>query len=418
MSPTSSTPTLVQACLERRQRLMDELSEGLVLVRGAAASGVNENFRYLTGIAEPRGALLLAPEGARIHTGRRYPGRDYVKGRMARSILFLPSRDPLLARWGEDAAAVADDATPEANAVDAIFAASDFEEVLSRALLDVEILHVVRSGVPVLSGDPDADALFVDDLRRRFFGVTVNDATSLVHGMRRLKGPEEIVQMEQATLVTREAVEHVMRVARPGMREHELEGEVLRIYRSHNAGLAFETIVAAGANACLLHYTANSGRVMGGDLILLDTGAALAGYRADVTRTFPAGGRFTPRQREVYEVVLRAEQAVIDACRPGVKLEELHAIAWDVIDKAGFSAHFPHGTSHYLGLDTHDVGLMSEPLQAGAVITVEPGIYIADEGIGVRIEDDVLITGNGHRVLTEAIPKTLAAVEALTAGGR
>jgi Xaa-Pro aminopeptidase len=418
MSPTSSTPTLVQAYLERRQRLMDELSEGLVLVRGAAASGLNENFRYFTGIAEPRGALLLAPEGARIHTGRRYPGRDYVKGRMARSILFLPSRDPLLARWGEDAAAVAEDATPAAHAVDAIFAASDFNEVLSRALLDVDVLHVVRAGLPVMGGDADGDALFVEDLRRRFFGLTITDATSLVHGMRRLKGPEEIVQMEQAALVTREAVEHAMRVARPGMREHQLEGEVLRIYRSHNAGLAFETIVASGGNACLLHYTANSGPVGAGELVLLDTGAALAGYRADVTRTFPAGGRFSPRQREVYEVVLRAEQAVIDACRPGAKLEDLHAIAWDVIDRAGFSAYFPHGTSHYLGLDTHDVGQMSEPLQSGAVITVEPGIYIPEEGIGVRIEDDVLITGSGHRVLTEAIPRTVAAVEALTAGGR
>jgi Xaa-Pro aminopeptidase len=397
---------------------MAELPEGLVLVRGVAAAGVNDNFRYLTGIAEPRGALLLAPEGARIETGRRYPGRDYVKGRMARSILFLPSRDPLLAKWGEDAVAVADDATPAGHAVDAVLPSSDFAEVLGCALLDIEVLHVVRSCVPTLAGGPDPDALFVEDLRRRFFGLTVTDVTANVHAMRRLKGPEEIVQMEQAALVTREAVEHVMRVARPGMREHELEGEVLRIYRSHNAGLAFETIVAAGGNANLLHYTANSGRVGMGDLILLDTGASLAGYRADVTRTFPAGGRFTPRQREVYEVVLRAEQAVIEACRPGVKLEELHAAAWDVIDGAGFGAYFPHGTSHYLGLDTHDVGLVADPLEPGAVITVEPGIYLPDEGFGVRIEDDVLITGNGHRVLTEAIPKTVAAVEALTAGGR
>jgi Xaa-Pro aminopeptidase len=418
MTPIFSPTTLVQACLERRQRLMEELPEGLVLVRGAAPSGVNENFRYFTGLAEPQGALLLAPEGARIGTGRRHPGRDYVKGKQVRAILFLPSRDPLLAKWGEDATAVADDTTPQAHAVDAILPASDFTEVLGKALLDVEVLHIVRSTVPTLAGGPDLDALFVEDLRRRFFGITVTDVSALVHGMRRLKGPEEIVQIEQAALVTREAVEHVMRVARPGMREHELEGEVLRVYRSHNAGLAFETIVAAGQNANLLHYRANAGRVMGGDLILLDTGASLAGYKADVTRTFPAGGRFSPRQREVYEVVLRAQQAVIEACRPGVKLEELHAIAWDVIDEAGFSAHFPHGTSHYLGLDTHDVGQVAEPLEPGAVITVEPGIYLSDEGFGVRIEDDVLITGNGHRVLTEAIPKTVAAVEALTAGGR
>jgi Xaa-Pro aminopeptidase len=418
MTSISSTPTLVAACLDRRHRLMGELSEGLVLIRGAAASGVNENFRYLTGLAEPRGVLLLAPEGLRIGTGRRYPGRDYVRGKMAREVLFLPSRDPLLAKWGEDAAAVADDATPAAHAVDAIFPVSEFAEVFGKALLDVDVLHVIRSAVPTVGGAPDLDATFVDDLRRRFFGLTVTDATGLVHGMRRLKGPEEIVQMEQAALVTREAVEHVMRVARPGMREHELEGEVLRVYRSHDAGLAFEIIVAAGKNANLLHYTANNGRVSAGDLVLLDTGASVAGYRADVTRTFPAGGRFSPRQRAVYEVVLRAEQAVIDACRPGAKLEELHAIAWDVIEEAGFSASFPHGTSHYLGLDTHDVGDAAAPLEPGAVITVEPGIYLPEEGFGVRIEDDVLITGNGHRVLTEAIPKTVAAVEALTAGGR
>ena len=186
MTPTSSTPTLVQACLERRQRLMEELSEGLVLVRGAAAAGLNENFRYLTGVPEPRGTLLLAPEGVRIGTGRRYPGRDYVKGRMARSVLFLPSRDPLLARWGEDAAAVADDATPESYAVDAVLPSSDFAEVVSRALLEVDVLHVVRSSVPTLSGGPDLDALFVEDLRRRFFGLTVTDATALVHDLRLL----------------------------------------------------------------------------------------------------------------------------------------------------------------------------------------------------------------------------------------
>jgi Xaa-Pro aminopeptidase len=418
-SPPASSPTLTAACLDRRERLMAAVGEGVVVVRGAGpGGGLNESFRYLTGVAEPQGVLLLAPHGARIGTGRRYPGRDYVRGRMARQVLFLPSRDPLLAKWGEDAAAVADGARPESYAVDAVLPLRDLPEVLGRALQEAEVLHVVRAAVPALAGPADEDALWVDDVRRRFFGLAIDDATREVHAMRRLKSADEVVQMEQAALVTREAVEHVMRAARPGMREHELEGEVLRVYRSHGATVAFETIVAAGANANLLHYRAGPGRIGAGDLVLLDTGASVAGYRADVTRTFPAGGRFSPRQREVYEVVLRAEQAVIDACRPGVGLDELHAVAWDVIQEAGYAPYFPHGTSHYLGLDTHDVGDPMEPLEPGAVITVEPGVYLPDEGFGVRIEDDVLITAHGRRVLTEAIPRTVEAVEALTAGGK
>lgn len=400
---------------QRRERLMAKLGSGLVLVRGAAEGEVNENFRYLTGLAEPRGALLLAPQGTRVETGRKYPGRDYQRGRIVRQIVFLPARDPLAARWGEDSSSTAESASPQALGVDAVYAAGDLNDVLSRALQDARVLHYVRSGAPALGGPVDLDAVFVEDVRRRFFDTTIQDATPTVHAMRRLKEADEVRRMEDAVVVTREAVEHVMLTARPGMKEYELEAEIFRIYRSKGAGLAFETIVASGPNANLGHYRENSRTIEPGDLVLVDTGASFYGYKSDVTRTFPAGGRFTPRQREIYQVVLRAEREAIALAKPGAKIEDIHAKAYDVIDAAGFGKYFYHGTSHYLGLDTHDVGDYWVPLEAGAVITVEPGIYIPEEGIGVRIEDDVLVTENGHRVLTESIPKEVSEIERLTA---
>ena len=178
------------------------------------------------------------------------------------------------------------------------------------------------------------------------------------------------------------------------------------------AGHAFDPIVGAGAHALQLHYVANSGTVAAGDLVLIDTGAQVDGYCADVTRVFPADGRFTPRQREVYEAVLRAERKAIARCSPQVTLGQIHRTAWNSIETDGFADHFLHGTSHHLGLETHDVGDVHAVLQPGAVITVEPGVYLQDESIGVRIEDDVHVTADGREVLTERIPADAEAVEA------
>ncbi|NIL99447.1 MAG: M24 family metallopeptidase [Acidobacteria bacterium] len=170
--------------------------------------------------------------------------------------------------------------------------------------------------------------------------------------------------------------------------------------------------MGAGANALKLHYRDNDGPIRDGDLILVDSGAKLDGYCADVTRSYPANGRFTGRQRELYQAVLTAQQAAIEATRPGVTLGELHTAAWNEIDRAGHGESFIHGIGHHLGIETHDAGEIHQPLRDGAVITIEPGIYLPEEGIGIRIEDDVLVTGNGSRVLTEAIPKSIEAIEA------
>jgi len=401
---------------DRRGILMEQLQKGLIYVPGRGPSGVNPDFLYLTGIAEPSGALLLAPGGTRIETGRLHPGPDYVRGRLAQQLLFLPAADPLAARWGEDSAATLDGVTAADAGVDAVFPSSQLAELLGQALQRAALLFYARAWEPSLSGADDPDAQFVARIRRRFLDLQVRDASPAIREMRRLKDRDEIASIERAVAVTAEALDRVARMARPGLHEYEIEAELTRVYRGRGAHHAFDPIVGAGPNALSLHYKENSGPVGEGQLLLVDTGAKVEHYCADVTRTYPVSGRFSERQREVYETVLRALEAAISAAGPGVLMGDLHATAWKVIDEAGLAEHFVHGLGHHLGLETHDVGDVHRPLAPGAVITIEPGVYIPGEKIGVRIEDDVLITETGCRVLSEAIPKSVEEIERLIGG--
>jgi Xaa-Pro aminopeptidase len=390
---------------ERRERLMGQRNQGLILARGAARQGVNPNFEYLTGLSEPRGAMLLAADGVRIGSGRLHPGPNYMRGRIARQVLFLQSPDPMAARWGEDAAVTTNSVDAGEAGFDAILPISDFVPLLEQALSRSAVLHYVRGAAPRLEGEEGPDAALLSRIRSGFFDVELRDATKTVHEMRRIKDDGEVARIERAASVTADALERLLSLVRDGISENELEGEITRSYRSRGATHAFDPIVAAGANALLLHYTANSGRIAGGQILLVDTGAKLDGYCADVSRSYPVDGKFTDRQRLVYDAVLLAQREAIALCRPGKLLSDVHARAWEAIDSAGFGGDFIHGTSHHLGLETHDVGDVHRPLEPGCVVTVEPGIYLATEGLGVRIEDDVLVTDGAPRILTEAIPK-------------
>ena len=395
---------------ERRERLLEACDAGLVLVRGAGAEGPNPNFFYLTGIEEPQAMLLLARAGIRIGTGRRYPGPDYVRGRMAQQLLFLPPHDELAARWGEAGSATTRTIAAGQVGVDAVLGTPEAGPLLAQELRRSERLHFVR-GYPAALDGRDDDASFVARIRERFFHLRVDDATATVHEMRRDKDADEVRQIEHAVGVVAQVLDAAIERVRPGVKERELEAEITRVYRAHSGTHAFDPIVASGANALLLHYRDNAGRLEAGDLLLIDTGASIDGYKADISRTFPVDGRFTDRQRQVYDVVLDAERQVIDAVRPGGLIGDLHARAYEAIDRAGFAEHFPHGTSHHLGLETHDVGDLHRPLVAGNVITVEPGIYLRDESLGVRIEDDVVLTEDGCRILSEAIPRSAEEIE-------
>jgi len=383
---------------------MAQHGEGVILVRGAAGGDVNPDFFYLTGLAEPRAALLLAAEGMRIGLGRSNPGPDYQRGRTVHELLFLPAADPLAASWGEDSAATVESVDAAAAGVDAVLDAGRLDSELGRALESAGILHYVRGAFPTLAGEDDEDVRFIRRVRDRYFGVRLCDATPSVHELRRLKDGGELVAIERSIALTGQVIDHLLATVKAGMQEHEVEGEITRIYRAAGAGHAFSPIVACGLNAVLPHYKANSDPVEAGRLLLVDTGAALGGYRSDITRTFPVDGRFDARQREIYDIVLSAQREAIEHCRPGSTIGDIHASAYEVIDDAGFGESFIHGTSHHLGLETHDVGDIHAPLAPGAVITVEPGIYLPDEKIGVRIEDDVLVTEGDPRILSEAIP--------------
>ncbi len=392
---------------------MERLAKGLILVRGAGPDGkVNPNFLYLTGLDAPEGALLLAPGGTRVRAGRSNPGPGYVSGAVVQQVLFLPPTDPLAARWGEGSRYTYERTDPDRIGVDLVLSTALMSAVLTGSLSSAKRLQYIR-GFPVsLQGEDDDDTRFTRHIASRFLNVELRDATPDIEEMRRIKDETEIAAIEKSVGVVAEAFERVFDVVAEGLLEHEIEAEIARVYRRHGGVHAFDPIVAAGSNALVLHYTANATRLEHGDLLLIDTGVSIGDYKADITRTIPVDGKFNDRQRELYDVVLAAQQAVIDDCRPGVLIGDLHARAHETIAAAGHGEYFVHGIGHHLGLETHDVGDIYRPLEAGCVITVEPGVYRVKEEIGIRIEDDVLIESDGARVLGPGIPKTADEVEA------
>jgi Xaa-Pro aminopeptidase len=217
--------------------------------------------------------------------------------------------------------------------------------------------------------------------------------------------------------ITCSALLEAMASIGPGQFEYEIQATIDYVFMRYGAQRpGFSSIVGSGPNSCVLHHSANRRRAVKGDLVVLDVGAELFGYTADVTRTVPVSGRFSPRQREIYEIVLAAQKAGIAAVRPGVKLRDVHAAARKVIRDAGYARYFLHSTSHWLGLDVHDVGATSRTLEEGMVLTVEPGIYLSEEELGIRIEDDVLVTRNGRQVLSDGVPRSVKEIEALMKG--
>jgi len=225
--------------------------------------------------------------------------------------------------------------------------------------------------------------------------------------------------MQKAIDVTQQGITDVLAAVQPGLTEFQLDGILEESFKRQGAQyMAFPPIVGAGEETTVLHYEKRNQIVRAGELLLLDVGAEWDRYAADISRTLPVDGTFSPEQARIYDIVLAAQNAAIDAVKPGMTVREVHEIAREVIRKAGYVDEFIHGTSHHLGLDVHDVADYGIPLEPGMVITVEPGIYLQGQGIGVRIEDDVLVTRNGHRLLSGNIPRARADVEAWVAGAR
>ena len=272
------------------------------------------------------------------------------------------------------------------------------------------------------------------------------DTGAILHEMRLIKTEDEIALMQRAADIAAEAHREAMRESRAGMKEYEIEALIEYVFRRNGASApAYSSIVGGGANATILHYINNDAELRDGDLLLIDAGAEYQGYASDITRTFPVSGHFTDAQRDIYNLVLEAQTACIEMTRPGVTIDELHEHSVKIltegmvrlgllegevdklIEEEKYKQFYMHRLGHFLGMDVHDVGRYhvegeSRRLESGMVITIEPGLYISAEtkdipekylGIGVRIEDDVLVTDEGHRVLTDKAPKEVAEIEKL-----
>jgi Xaa-Pro aminopeptidase len=427
---------------QRRRALMDRLGPGAAAVFPAAPIAVRSNdveypyrqdndFLYLTGFLEPEAVCLLLPG---------HPREEFV--------LFVRPRNPEREAWTGRRAGVEGAVT--VCGAQMAYTIDKLDEKIGEHVSEREHLYYTFGRDTLFNERVVGWMRQWQQLRPRSGkGPTaVLDPAEIVHELRLVKSEQELACMRTAIEIAAAGHAAALRTVRDGLYEYEIEALLDYTFRKRGgSGPAYPSIVAAGANATILHYTTNDQRMRAGDLLLIDAGAEYAGYCADITRTFPVSDRFSAAQRAVYDIVLQAQLAAIEVIRPGARVDEPHARAigvlvdglralgllagerQEIIDKELYRPFYMHRTSHWLGLDVHDTGkykVEGHPriLEPGMVLTVEPGIYISPDrtevpdqylGIGVRIEDDVLVTASGHEVLSSAVPKQPADIEALRA---
>ncbi len=433
---------------QRRQRLMDKIGSGVAIFRSAPHAvmhnDVEYNFRqdsdffYATGFDEPNAVAVLAPN----HDEHKF-------------VLFVRPKDLKAETWSGRRAGV--DAAKERFGADEVYSIQELDEHLPKYLKTGDRI-IYRLG-----NDPRFDQVVIrhwQQLLRRFprkgeGPVAIEDPRATLHGVRMVKTELELTLMRRAAEIAVEAHNRARALAAPGRYENEIEAELDYCFRrSGGRGPAYPSIVASGDNACILHYVENNQQMQAGDLLLIDAGCSVDYYNSDITRTFPVDGQFTPEQKVLYELVLKAQEAAIAEVQPGKPYMDHHNMAVriiteglvelglltgeidDLIEKKLYETFYMHKTGHWLGLDVHDVGIYQcgeEPfyLQPGHVLTVEPGIYISPDadhpedhreeqppiedrwrGIGIRIEDNILVTESGNENLTAALPKQVADLEA------
>ncbi|KRA72113.1 Xaa-Pro aminopeptidase [Lysobacter sp. Root667] len=430
-----------KAYARRRKQLMRMAGDDAILVLPAANEVIrsrdthypyrqDSDLWYLTGFPEPEAVLVLVP-------GRKH----------GETLLFCRERD--LEREGWDGPRFGPEGAVEAFGLDDAYPIADLDDILPGLLEG-------RSRVYYHFGrDQEFDLKLIGWLNRvramvRQGAQPPHEFLELGHlldEMRLFKDRDELKLMQRAADISVQAHEVAMRAARPGVREYELQAELERVFRMHDAEPAYGSIVGAGTNGCVLHYRANNGQARDGDLILIDAGAEFRGYAADITRTFPVNGRFSAPQRALHDLVGAAQAAALAQARPGVAYEAGHNAAVETLTEGllklgllkgklekniadgSYRRFYRHKTGHWLGLDVHDVGEYriegeSRLLEPGMVFTIEPGLYVSPDdatvdakwrGIGIRTEDDVLVTKDGYQVLTDKLGRSADEIEALMA---
>ena len=422
---------------------MQHIGEGVAVIPGACErlrNGDSEypfrqdsDFLYVTGFNEPDAVLVLAPAAAHDRT-----------------VIFLRDRDPAKEVW--NGARLGVERAPYTLGVDAAYPIGRLQEVLPDYLVgSARLYYGLGKDVAFDRGVVAAIEAAQDRAGRlQTFPQELVDPGTVLHEMRLRKDADEVDVMRRAAQITALGHSEAMRVTVPGMHEFELQAHIEFAYRRAGAqDVAYTSIVAGGDNATTLHYSTNRMRLDDGCLVLVDSGCELDGYASDVTRTWPVNGRFTSEQRAVYEIVLRAQCAGIESVKPGRGCRDFHQACVRVITEGlidlgllsgsvdenietnAYRAYYMHGSGHWLGLDVHDAGRYRDdaghyrPLEPGMVTTVEPGIYIRRDAavpqdfrsIGIRIEDDILVTPHGNENLTANIPKTVDEIEAIVGAG-
>jgi Xaa-Pro aminopeptidase len=399
---------------KNRQAIVDMLPDKSVVLLFAAPLKIrswdshypycqDKNFYYLTGYEHRSAAVLITKNGSSIAT-----------------TLFVIKLTPSQIHWTGSLP------TPEEAAhitgIHTVLALDKLDYHLSALLKHSD--HLFLDFHPVTSDEPLTDALqFAEKIRRRNPHVSIHRIHDLMARLREIKSPEEIETIGEAIRLTHKGIDRLLNAVRPGVPEYEIEAFFNFELHLHRTIPAFPSIVATGKNATVLHYNAMGDTLKNGDLVLLDLGAEFEHYSADISRTFPVNGRFSPKQRDLYSLVLEANIRTIEAVKPGLTLASLNGITKTILaeglKKLGYlkdlqdvSKFFTHGVSHSLGLDTHDIiSRNMDTLQPGMVITIEPGLYLHEENTGIRIEDDILVTETGCRNLSIDIPKTIDAIE-------
>lgn len=429
---------------QRRQQVMGQIGSATAVLASAPMALMHNDvehpfrqdsdFYYLTGFNEPGAIAVLCPH----HEEHSF-------------VLFVRPKNPQAETWSGRRVGV--EAAKARYGADQVYPIDELDQHLPKYLERAERLYYHFGPDESLNGRMLGywRRLLATYTKRGTGPVAIEDSHLLLQGLRRVKSTEEIALLRQAIAISAKAHNHAREIAQPGRYEYEIQAEMEHLFRLEGAmGPAYPSIVASGANACILHYIENNRQMQHGDLLLIDAGCAYEYYNADITRTFPVDGRFSAEQRTLYELVLAAQLAAIEQVQPGHSFNQFHDAATRVIteglvelgllsgevetliEQKQHKAFFMHGTGHFLGLDVHDAGVLRnpdkswKPFEPGNVVTVEPGIYISPDyepapgqpavderwrGIGIRIEDDVLVTASSHEVLTAAVPKTLSQIE-------
>jgi Xaa-Pro aminopeptidase len=399
--PPQLPPSAYQA---RREAVMKELSGCIaVLAANGETSGVTEDYRqdadflWLTGVDEPGAWVMLAP-----------------KAKYDKTTLFLRPRDPERERWTGTREPLSP-ALRARHGVDRVMRGDPSRAGLGAAL-QADCVTVIA---PADAPEDDRKDVALSRKLAATYGLKVVYKRDLLARLRSAHSPEELALMERAVAITHAGHDAAARATVAGVSERDVQTQIEYAFFSQGAsGLSYSSIVGSGENGAVLHWVDNSRMLKDGDLVVVDAAADYGRYACDVTRTYPVSGKFGEEQAKVYRAVYQAQEDVFAAIQPGVSMADLQKVAEASIDRAGYLDAFIHGFGHFVGLDVHDAGRYDLPLPVGAVFTVEPGIYLPEHGFGVRIEDEVVVTPTGYRLLSKDIPRKLEDVEAWVAKAR